>query len=234
MERGDTVALFRHPNRRPAFGLVALLLAVVFFTACRPTTRKLDEVVFYEGPRFRLKLVRYFENYPLHYTGEVFRVQCASPQTQHSPAHRTQDAGWVTLGNGGAIGSRSAAELVQRERVHYRIVDESTLVWIGNGVNVSYDACGSFRSWHPTALPEEWIIPVEKPDHCKPKGRIDCRHLDFIGERAPRYDAIEAAAGGQITFRVRSMAFRSAAAVQVESTDFGKTWHTAFIPASEE
>ena len=221
-------------SRRAVIGLAAVLLTAALLATCRPSTRKLDEVVFHDGPRFRLKLVRYHENYPLHYTGEVFRVQCASAQTQLSPAHRTQEAGWVTLGNGGAIGSRSAAELVQRERAHYRIVDESTLVWIGNGVNVSYDACGRFRSWHPTALPEEWIIPVEKPDHCKPKGRTDCRHLDFIGERAPRYDEIRATAGGRITFRVRSMAFKSAEVVQVESTDFGKTWHTTLIPASED
>ena len=44
----------------------------------------------------RWKLVRYYENLPLHYTGEVFRVQCASVHTADSPAHRTQEAGWVS------------------------------------------------------------------------------------------------------------------------------------------
>src|SRR3712207_3359446 len=134
----------------------ACALLVVAGAACRGGTRKLDEAVFYEGPAFQLKLVRYYENIPLHYTGEVFRVLCRSARTADSPAHETQDAGWVTVGNGGAIGSTSAAELARRERANYRVLGDSTLVWTGTGFNVSADACGSFRSWNPTSLPREW------------------------------------------------------------------------------
>ena len=46
---------------------IARLMAIVgfaaiagtFLTACEPSTKKLDEAIFYEGPRFKLKLVRY-------------------------------------------------------------------------------------------------------------------------------------------------------------------------------
>ena len=104
--------------------------APVLLLGCTPDTRKLDEAMLYRGPQMRLKLVRYFEDLPLHYSGEVFRVQCASPQTRDFPANKTQDAGWVALGNGAAIGSKSAAELAERERANYRVIDDRTLVWI--------------------------------------------------------------------------------------------------------
>ena len=171
--------------------------------------------------------MRYFENLPFHYTGEVFRVQCASAHTTSSPGHKTQDAGWITLGNGGAIGSKSAVELAERERRNYIVVDHQTLVWIGNGVNVSFDACGRFRGWYPTSLPEELIDPVEKPEHCAPRGTADCRHYDFLGDRAPRFEEILVSPQGNISFVVRSKAFRNDKAVGVRSKDFGRTWKAA-------
>ena len=185
--------------------------------------------MIYEGPQFRLKLVRYYENLPLHYTGEVFRVQCASPQTRNSPGRKMQEAGWVTLGNGSAIGTKSVAEVAERERQNYLIVDDHTLVWIGNGVNVSYDACGLFRGWYPTSLPQDLIVPVDKPDYCKPRGNADCRHYDFMGEREASFDEIQVTSQGSISFIVRSKAIRNGKSVRVQSTDFGKTWQTDLL-----
>lgn len=182
-----------------------------------------------EGPQFRVKLVRYYENLPLHYTGEVFRVQCSSAHTTNSPGHKTQDAGWVTLGNGGAIGSKSAAELAEHERRNYLVVDDQTLVWIGNGVNVSFDACGSFRGWYPTSLSDDLIVPAEKPEYCAPRGTSDCRHYDFLGDREPRFEDILVSPHGTISFTVRSRAFRHSKAVQVTSMDFGRTWKTEIL-----
>ncbi len=202
------------------------MLAVVVLFACSPSTRKLDEVMIYESAQLRLKLVRYFENHPLHYTGEVFRVQCSSLQTRNSPAHKTQDAGWVSLGNGGAIGSKSAAELAERERHNYLVVDDRILVWIGNGVNVSFDACGSFRGWYPTSLPEDLIVPADKPDHCKPVGNADCSQYDYLNERKPHFKDIRVNSAGHVSFVVNSKALRNGKAVRVESVDFGKTWKT--------
>jgi hypothetical protein len=201
-----------------------LLLLVSLVAACSGGARKLDEAVFYDGPAFRLKLVRYYENLPFHYTGEVYRVHCGSAQTAQSPAHTMQDAGWVTIGNGGAIGSKSAAELVERVRDSYRVIDQRTLVWTGNGVEISFDACGQFRSWYPTTLAAELIDPVEKPSYCAPAGTADCRNHDFLGDRMPRFEKIEVRPDGRVRFVARSAAFRPSGAVRVESADSGRTW----------
>ena len=214
---------------RRLLGLPVGILAFVFLFACSPSTRKLDEAMFYEGPQFRLKLVRYFEDLPFHYTGEVFRVQCSSRQTMNRPAHNTQDAGWASLGNGGAIGSRSAAELAERERHNFLVVDDQTLVWIGNGMNVSFDACGSFQSWYPASLPQDLIVPARKADYCKPQGKIDCSNDDFLDERAPHFEEIRVTPRGSISFIVRSKAIRNGKSVRVQSQDFGKTWQTALL-----
>jgi hypothetical protein len=203
--------------------LPSLLLATVL-TSCGGGTRKLDEAVFYDGPEFKLKLVRYYENLPLHYTGVVYRVMCGSAATANSPAHKTQDAGWVTVGNGGAIGSKSAAELVERVRDNYRVIDERTLVWTGNGFQISYDACGQFRSWYPTSLPRERIDTVPKPEWCAPKGTGDCRHYDFMGDRTPRFESVEVRPGGRVSFVARSAAFKPAGVIRIESSDSGRSW----------
>lgn len=204
--------------------LIAILMSL-FLIACTTSTEKLDEAFIYEGPQFKLKLVRYYENLPFHYVGEVFNVQCSSAHTAGSPGNKRQDPGWVTLGNGGAIGSNSAQELAERERNNYFIFDERTLAWTGTGVNVSFDACGSFRSWHPVSLPAEMIISAEKPDYCRPKGTADCRHYDFIGDRGPRFEQIQVSPlEGRISFVVHSRGLRNAGGLRVRSTDFGKTW----------
>lgn len=202
--------------------------APVFLIGCMSDTRKLDEAMIYQGPRMRIKLVRYFEDLPLHYSGEVFRVQCASPQTRDFPANKTQDAGWVSLGNGAAIDSKSAADLAERERANYRVIDDRILAWLGNGVNVSFDACGHFRAWHPASIAQDLIVPAEKPDTCMPKGKLDCRHYDFIGERAPKFDDLQVAATGEISFVVRSTALRDGKSLRVRSADYGRTWLTSF------
>ena len=201
-----------------------LLLLATVLASCRGGTRKLDEAVFHDGPEFKLKLVRYHENIPFHYVGEVYRVQCGSSETARSPAHTTQDAGWVTIGNGGAIGSKSAAELVERVRDAYRVIGPRTLAWTGNGFEISFDACGEFRSWYPTALPAEMIEPVTKPAYCAPAGTADCRNLDFQGDRMPRFEDIQVSPRGRVSFVARSAAFRPGGAVRVESADSGRTW----------
>jgi len=206
---------------------VLALIAALQTAACWSRTRKLDEAIIYDGPQFKLKLVRYYENLPLHYTGEVFRVQCASARTADAPAHTMQDAGWVTLGNGGAIGSTSAVQVAERERANYRIIDDRTLAWLGNGVSVSFDACGEFRGWYPTLLPADMIDPVEKPEYCAPKGTADCRHYDFLDDRAPAFEQLEVRSDGRISFVARSKSIRPNGAVRAESPDSGRTWTVA-------
>ncbi|MBI5074367.1 MAG: hypothetical protein HZB62_04265 [Nitrospirae bacterium] len=193
-------------------------------TACHTSTKKLDEAIIYNGPKFKLKLVRYHENLPLHYTGEVFRVQCSSDKTANSPGHNMQDPGWVTLGNGSAIGSKSAVELAARESSNYRVVSDDILVWTGNGLNVSFDACGVFRGWYPSSLPETLINPVEKPDYCAPKGKVDCRNYDFMDDRRPIFEDIRVTEKGSISFIVLSRAFKNDQRFLVRSDDYGRSW----------
>ena len=201
-----------------------LPILVVLLTSCGGGTRKLDEAVFYDGPQFKLKLTRYYENLPLHYVGEVYRVHCASPATAWSPAHKTQDSGWVSIGNGGAIGSKSAAELVEPVRKSYEVIDDKTLVWTGNGFEVSFDACGHFRSWYPSRLSAEMIDPVEKPEWCAPAGTADCRNYDFFGDRHPKFEQIEVQPNGKVSFVVRTPALRPHGVLRVESEDSGRNW----------
>jgi len=202
-----------------------MAFALAWLVACSASTRKLDEAVVYAGPQFELKLVRYHQNLPFHYVGEVFSVQCGSARTAGSPGHTTQEPGWVTLAAGGAIGSQSAAELVERERSHLRVIDDQTLVWIGTGVQVSFDACGRFESWYPWSLPSEWIDPAEKPPYCAPTGSVDCRSQDFEGDREARFEELFVGPEGRVSFIVRSKALLSERGARVESADHGRTWH---------
>jgi hypothetical protein len=203
----------------------ACLLALAATAACKPSTKRLDEAMLHDGPGFRLKVVRYYEKYPMHYNGEVFRVMCESPNTASSPAHKTQDAGWVTVGNGGAIGRGDAAEIAKQEKKNYVVLNDTTLAWIGTGFNISFDACGRFRNWYPTMLSPDLIDTIAKPEWCAPKGTADCRHYDFLGDRAPRYSNIRVEPNGVIEFTAESPAFRGGV-LRLRSADAGATWES--------
>ena len=201
------------------------VLSVGWLISCGQSTHKLDEAILYEGPQFKLKVVRYYESLPFHFVGEVYSVQCGSAGTADSSGHTTQDPGWVTLASGAAIGSKSAAELIERERSHFRPIDDVTLVWLGAGLQVSFDACGEIRSWYPWELPSELIDPAEKPPYCKPTGNVDCSKDDFLGDREARFDEILVEpAAGTVSFVVRSKALKSGSGVRVTSADRGRTW----------
>ena len=77
---------------------------------------------------------------------------------------------------------------------------------------------------YPTSLSEELYTQLDKPAHCKPKGGGDCRHYDFLGDRAPQFEDIQVKADGKVSFTVQSKAFKKESGLHVESTDFGKTW----------
>jgi len=224
--RGRTRRRGRAPGRTLALAAACLVAA-----ACGPRLRRLDDAPMYAGPRFELRAVRYFERLPLHYTGEVFRIQCRSDRTAGAPARPDQDAGWRTLGSGGAIGTRSARDVAEAERAHYLVLGPSILAWLGLVIHVSFDACGGFATWDPTTLPPDRIAPAPRPAWCAPEGGADCRYEDFRGERAPVYEDVRADASGRVSFRVRSSALRPTGALRVESDDFGATWRVADEPA---
>lgn len=200
------------------------LVVVALLAGCRPSMRRLDEALIHGGPKLRLKVVRYYENLPFHFSGEIGVVQCASSATRGIEAGRTNDSGWVPLGRVRALGSGSACELLPLARADYLVGHDRTLVWKGTVLQVSFDGCSAFATWDPTTLPQERIDPVEKPDYCAPKGSGDCRYYDFQGDRAPRYSEIRVTPGGTIDFRVASRSFTPAQTLRVTSEDSGATW----------
>ena len=90
-------------------------------------TRKLDEAVFYEGPVFTLKVVRFYQNLFLSYNGETFSVQCSSEHTAGYGGSKFTERGWYELGSGGAIGTKTADDVIKQVKAQYLIVDDSTL-----------------------------------------------------------------------------------------------------------
>jgi hypothetical protein len=192
--------------------------------ACGPKLRRLDEAPLLATPAFELKLVRYYENLPLHFTGEIAVVQCRSAATRDAPAGPTNDAGWQPLGRVTALGSKSAAEVVETARRDYEPIGAHGLAWKGTVLQLSFDGCGSFVTWDPTTLGADQIDPIPKPDYCAPVGAGDCRYHDFEGARRPTYTEIEATPDGAVAFVARSLAFRGVESLRVASADGGRTW----------
>jgi hypothetical protein len=200
----------------------ACLSACLCLSAC--FTLRLDKAVFYEGPNFKLRLVRSYEMYVPGANGKVFRVECLPPRVETLPGHPKQDRAWIWLANGNAHGTGSAEELVERERRKYIVIDDRTLVTTGNCVNVTFNACLLIRQWCPTSLPAGLINPVEKPSYCAPMGSADCSGYDFDADRQPSFDDIRVTPRGEVSFIVRSLALKNEAGVRVQSDNFGRTW----------
>ena len=59
------------------FGLLFLFTLL----ACGEPNQRLDEYEFFQGPQFRLKVVRYYRNIPFNYLGEYAVVMCQSENT---------------------------------------------------------------------------------------------------------------------------------------------------------
>ena len=209
----------------PAFimSLCALLVA------CGNPNQRLDEYVFYEGPQFRLKVVRYYRNIPFNQLGEQAVVMCQSENTAQFPAHDQQDAGWRMLGAEDAQESKSAADAALSMQDDYEVFDDHILIAKINVFNISFDACGHFINWDPSHLPQAMIDPVEKPDSCAPNGPADCRYLDFEGDRAPRYEQISVAGDGQVSFTVRSKTFTGVELLSVQTSNNGAVWHVETV-----
>lgn len=191
--------------------------------------KRLDDAVIYDGPEFALMLVRYFENLPFHFSGEIASVQCSSENTRDYLAQRGNDAGWRPLGRIPALGSKTAAELKPVALQAYFVIDDRILVWTSRVFKISFDGCGVFAMWDPTKLSSDKIDPVEKPAYCAPEGTADCRTYDFDGDRAPVYSDIQARMDGFVSFTVQSIAFRPLSTIRIRSENFGITWQIVEI-----
>jgi len=202
---------------------VMLLLGLLL--ACGEPNQRLDEYVFYAGPQFRLKVVRYYRNIPFNYLGEHAVVMCQSERTGGFSGNDAADAGWRMLGEAPAGGGRDAREVALGIGDDYQILDDHTLVGKTNVFNISFDACGHFISWDPTRLPQAMIDAVRKPDSCAPDGPLDCRYSDFEGDRKPLYEQISVAGEGQVSFSARTAAFRGVRSLHVQTRNNGALWH---------
>jgi hypothetical protein len=217
-----------HPEQRrfprPRTLTAAALLVLAPLAGCKDT-RKLDEAVFYEGPVFTLKVVRFYRNLLFSYNGETFSVQCASVDTADYAGNKFAEPGWYQLGSGGAIGTESADDVIEQIKDDYIIVDANTLAIPGTTFRVSFSGCTQFKRWDPTTLPPEMIDPVEKPAHCAPQGTTgDCRYYDYHDDRAPLYEDIQIDPEGRVSFIVRTKTFKDVAGLRVSSSDAGETW----------
>lgn len=209
-------------QKAPGLGI---MLAVALLLACGEPSRRLDEYVFYDGPVLRLKVVRYYRNIPFSPLGEHAVVMCRSGNTADAPAIDGQDAGWRVLGSAPGLGSKDARDVALQVMDEYEVRDDRTLIAKTPVFNISFDACGHFINWDPGRLPGVMIDPVEKPDSCAPIGNVDCRPLDFEGDRAPHYEQIDVPATGQVGFTVSSKAFRDVHSLRVHTRNNGAVWH---------
>ncbi|GMQ89217.1 MAG: hypothetical protein BMS9Abin09_0682 [Gammaproteobacteria bacterium] len=208
---------------------VHIIALSVLLTACGNPNQRLDEYVFYDGPQFRLKVVRYYRNIPFNQLGERAVVMCRSVNTAKFPAHDQQDAGWRMLGAEDAQGSKNAKEAALTVKDGYEVIGDHTLAGKVNVFNISFDACGHFISWDPRRLPQVMIDPVKKPDSCAPNGPADCRYYDFEGDRAPRYEQIHVAGKGQVSFTASSPTFRNVESLRVQTSNNGVVWHVETV-----
>jgi hypothetical protein len=186
-----------------------LILAVLALTSCN-SIRELDQAQIYKGPKFELVLVRFYKNYPLHFSGVTFNVQCKSVNTLNSKAHYEQRAGWAVVGGSSALDSESALQLLEEQRKNYIVVDDDIVVRLSpDSFAVSFDACGSSNGWNVSSLPAEFLAKSVQS------------HVGYV---PTSYDNIQVSANGQIQFTALSAKFADSKVIEVESTDFGDTW----------
>ncbi len=204
---------------------VCIITLFILLAACGNPNQRLDEYVFYGGPQFKLKVVRYYRNIPFDQLGEHAVVMCQSASTTRLPAADPQDAGWRMLGPLEARGSNNAQQAALGVKDDYEVLDDHTLIGKTQVFNISFDACGHFINWDPGRLPQAMINPLAKPDSCAPNGPADCRYFDFEGERKPRYEQIRVAGKGQVSFVASSPAFRGVELLRVRTRNNGAVWH---------
>ena len=208
---------------------VCIMSLCALLVACGNPNQRLDEYVFYNGPQFRLKVVRFYRNIPFNQLGEQAVVMCQSENTAEFPAHNQQDAGWRMLGARDAQDSKNAEEAAVGVKDDYEVIDDHTLIGKINVFNISFDACGHFINWDPSLLPQAMIDPVEKPESCAPNGPADCRCYDFEGERAPRYEQIHVTGKGQVNFTASSATFKGVELLRVATRNNGGLWHVETV-----
>lgn len=200
-------------------------------TSCLPALDRLDEATLYEGPRFTLKVVRYHASMFLSEEGVVGFVSCSSDATRDRPAGPANDRGWMTLRAVPARTSTRADELTPAAMEKLVVVSDSVLVVTEAVLSVSFDGCGTLRTWDARELPDTFLLPPELPAFCAQRGEADfCSYLAKNIE--VNYSGISADTRGGVSFLVESSRFPRGTGIRVESADSGRTWRETRVVVS--
>jgi len=233
---------------KKSFILIALLMATSIFYLKSCTSYKLDEATFYKDKHMELKIVRYQENIFLHYNGPVFRVACKSENTRSQSWHKVQETNWTQVYSPLELSNLgwdpSLDTLIKAARLGYQVDDVDTLIYRTSGasVTVSWDGCGTFKSWSPKKIPDE-LVNQEPYLRCleesrakeeigalvKGWGESNCKSENFYSENLPTISDIEATRDGHASFIVTSKAFLLGKSYQITTSNYGTTWEVLSV-----
>lgn len=238
--------------------ILGMAAAIVFFGAKSCVSHRLDEKTFYTGHGLELKVITYFENLPLHFTGNIYRVLCKSEKTKDFPETKYNDAGYqsyVPIYNGllelgyTPHDKMNINKLAEAAKPGYVVADDGTvIVESGTDIFITWDGCASFTRWSLASLPDSHLIEsspefqscmerYDKEAHwphiqqeIKTHGSISraCKASKFTGVHKPKFSNLNASRNGAASARVESSAIEKQGSLQIKTTDFGKTWNYIF------
>jgi hypothetical protein len=194
----------------------------------------LGEVTFYKDKDLELKVVKIFENLPLHYVGNHWSVACKSVKTATKPEWKFDliEAGWnrapysTYLIDSGRNDDSIEAVAAAAKKAYYREKDVF-IILSGTGIHFSFDLCYSFVGWDALQnFPKEIeVSPTPEYEKCLKqtglKNPQTCDYFNFAQANQPTFDEI-VAENGKISFRMTAKALK--APLKITSQDFGKTW----------
>lgn len=243
-------------RRRILLLILIIILLTIGYGYRKMTVHRsmIGEDSFYKDENIELKVVLIHENLPLHYVGNSYSIACQSQNTKGSLPN--DEAEWkfdliekdwnrvpdAHLGNGmGSDKNAVLRSLVAEAKKTYLVFDKMTFAFIaGTRLVVTFDGCGTFRSWALAKdLPAE-LLPSTTPEFEKcmelQKGfglsaatiQGNCVPSKFSGENKPVFQDIVASSKGYAAFQVNSQVFGDRGPLTVETSDFGKTWQTVF------
>ncbi len=206
---------------------------------------KVGEVSFYNRESVELKLVRIFENLPLHFVGNTHQVLCKSPRTLGASGHPKYfiEAGWKQIPTSTLIFDRTEKDgalesLAERAKKVYFFQNKALVILTETGIYFSVDQCSSIMNWDTlrnlskeikvTPTPEYEKCLKQREENTK-KGLANygtCDYFNFSYPNQPIFDEIVVETG-KISFRMTAKALKSP--LKIVSMDSGKTWQTSTL-----
>ena len=132
-------------------------------------------------------------------------------------------------------------DLSDKAKKVYMVKDKNTVVILANpNVYVSFNGCRTFNNWvMKNNLPKDLMLveSTSESEKCvaqKKKDKElnltsyygDCSDQKFTGEGQPVFQSVVARDDGYASFKVTSSAFKNNQIVDVQTSDFGKTWQS--------